>query len=146
MRSSQWLVLMTTALLGLAATLPMSAMADMEGRAPFTHVHYESAGIDNSGPIKVDVTQDTHGVAALEVLAFGSTHPITKDQLGAISGYKFNSVGVSYSKGYSNVGGRTFYVLLCQVFSSESQPVAMIVIREYGPPKVVAIKPPLGIR
>jgi hypothetical protein len=115
-------------------------MADMEGRVPFTHAHYESSGIENSGAIKVDAFQDAHGISALEILAFGSMHSITKAQLGAIGGYKFNSVGVSYSKGYPNVGGRrTFYVLLYQVFSSGSQATVMVVIREYEAPKVVVI-------
>jgi len=108
---------------------------------PFAHVHYDSLGIENSGPIKVDVFQDEHGVSRLEILAFGSTRVITKPQLGVIDEYKFNSVGVSYSRGYSNVGGRTVYVLLYQVFSSGPQAVSMVVIRERGTSKVTVIKP-----
>ena len=138
MRSSRWFFLVEFV---LCAGFPKVAMADMEGRVPFVHVHYDSLGIENSGPIKVDAFQDEQGVARLEILAFGSTTAIAKPQLGVIDKYKFNSIGVSYSRGYSNVGGRTVYVLLYQAFSSGSQAVAMVVIREHGAPTVTIIKP-----
>jgi hypothetical protein len=120
---------------------PRVVMADMEGRMPFAHVQYNSAGIDNSGPIKVDVYQNKNGISGLKILAFGSPHVVTKSQLGVIDEYQFNSVGVSYSRGYPNVGGRTVYILLYQVFSSGTQAVAMVVIREHGDPKVIVIRP-----
>lgn len=141
MRPSQWTLLIAIVVLLSCLALPRSAMADMEGRIPFAHIQYDSLGIDNSGPIKIDVIQDKNGVHELEVLAFGAVHTIAKDQLGVIKGYNSNAVGASYSRGYPNIGGKTVYVLLYQVFSSGTQAVAMVVIREHGSAKVIIVKP-----
>lgn len=119
---------------------PNVARADMEGRMPFAHVQYNSAGLDNSGAVRVDVFQDKKGIYELKVFAFGTLHTVTKAQLGVINGNVFNAVGVSYSRGYPNVGGRTVYVLLYQVFSSGAEAVAMVVIREHGNAQIVAVK------
>lgn len=137
---SQWICLITVVVFVLCAGLPSTALADMEVRVPFMHLHYESMGIDNSGPIKADVLQDKNGIFGLKVFAFGSIYAITKSQLETINGYKFNAVGVSYSRGYPNVGGRTIYVLLYQIFSTGSQMAAMVVIRERGAPKIIIVR------
>lgn len=120
---------------------PTFAMADMEGRMPFAHIQYDSAGLDNSGPVRVDVFQGKNGISELKIFAFGALHTVAKAQLGAINGHVFNAVGISYSRGYSKVGGRTVYVLLYQVFSSGAKAVAMVVIREHGNAQVVAVRP-----
>jgi len=140
MRSSQWIFLIAVIVLVSCMAFPTAAMADMEGRMPFAHIQYDSTGIDNSGPIKIDVFQDKDGVHDLKIFSFGALHTMTKDQLRVINGYMFNAVGASYSMGYPNIGGKTVYVLLYQVFSSGAQAVAMVVIRQHADAKVIIVK------
>ena len=112
------------------------ARADMEGRLPLSDIRFDSGGLDNSGPIHVEVLQDSNGIVDLKVSAFGRTRRVTKAELAAITGRVFNLVGASYSRGYSNTGGRSIYVLLYQGFSSGAEASAFVTFSEQGDVRV----------
>lgn len=136
MRSSQRLFLIAAATLGFCGGLANTARADVEGRLPLAHIQLDSPGLDNSGPVHIDLSQDQNGISELRVTAFGKIRTITKAQLATIGGSVFNVVGVSYSKGYTNAGGRNVYVLLYQGFSSGVQVAAIVTVPERGDVRV----------
>jgi hypothetical protein len=138
----RWFLILIAALASCWA-LPNLANADEEGRLPLAHMQFDSLGLDNSGPINVQAAQDSTGITELKVSAFGKLHTVTKAQLAPISGYVFNAIGVSYSRGYPNTGGRSVYVLLCQGFSSGAEVVAVVTIAKRGDVRVRAVKPNL---
>jgi len=117
------------------------ANADEEGRVPLANIQFNSAGLDNSGPIQVEATQNQQGISQFKVSAFDSIRSLTQSQLMPIEGHIINAIGVSYSRGYTNSGGRRFYVLLLQGFSSGAQVVAVVTIAEHGEIRVKVIKP-----
>lgn len=112
------------------ALLPGYAYADEEGRMPLTHLQFDSRGLDNSGPVRVEATQSDGGLTDLKVSAFGKTQVATHTQLSALDGKIINSIGITYSRGYANGGGRNIYLLLCQGFSSGVQVVAVVTVTE----------------
>ena len=101
-----------------------------------TSIQLDSAGLDNSGPVHVEASQTDHGIDQLKVSVFGRLQTLTPSQLRSLSGGPFNSIGLSYSRGYSEVGGRSVYLLLCQGFSSGVKLVAIITITEQGSVRV----------
>ena len=114
----------------------MPAVADEEGRVPLARIQFDSVGLDNSGPVHVEVTQSAQGVTEMNVSAFGSVHNLPLDQLATIKGLIFNTVGVTYSQGYAIVGGRSVYILLCQGFSSGVSVLAIVTVKEKGPSRI----------
>lgn len=110
--------------------LPSYAVADQEGRMPLSHVQLDSIGLDNSGPVHVEATQSENGLTDLRVTAFGKTQVATPAQLASLGGKIANSIGITYSRGYANVGGRSVYLLLCQGFSSGVRVIAVVTITE----------------
>ena len=137
MDSLQRFFLIIVAVLTSCVGFPSSAKADEEGRMPLTHIQFDSAGLDNSGPVHIDVSQDQDGISELKVSAFGKLQTVTKPQLAAISGSVFNVVGVSYSRGYTNTGGRNVYVLLYQGVSSGAELAAIVTVKEHGDVRVI---------
>jgi hypothetical protein len=123
--------LMLSALIALA-TVPRYAQADVEGRMPLATLSLDSAGLDNSGPVRVEANQSDRGITQLRVSAFGQLQTLGPTQLSTLSGRTFNSIGLSYSRGYSNTGGRSVYVLLCQGFSTGVKVVAFVTVTEHG--------------
>lgn len=142
MRSWQILFLIA-ATLGFCGGLANTARADMEGRLPLAHIQLDSPGLDNFGPVHIDLSQDQNGISELRVTAFGKIRTVTKAQLAAISGSVFNVAGLSYSMGYTNAGGRNVYVLLYQGFSSGVQVAAVVHVPERGDVRVTkkTVKP-----
>lgn len=136
MHSTHRLLLIVIATFGSLSLFPHTAKADEEGRLPIAHIQLDSPGLDNSGPIHIDVFQDTTGISKLKVSAFGKLCTATKTQLAAINGDVFNIVGASYSRGYLNTGGRSIYVLLYQGFSSGAQVSAVVTVTERGDVRV----------
>ena len=114
----------------------MPAVADEEGRMPLSRIQFDSAGLDNSGPVHVEVTQSAQGVTEMNVSAFGSLHKLPSDQLSTVKGLIFNTVGVTYSRGYAIVGGRSVYILLCQGFSSGASVLAIVTVKEKGASRI----------
>lgn len=110
--------------------LPGSACADEEGRMPLAHLQLDSKGLDNSGPVHIEATQSERGLTGLRVSAFGKIQIATPAELSALDGKIINSIGITYSRGYTTGGGRNIYVLLCQGFSSGIRVVAVVTITE----------------
>ncbi|MGH8307179.1 MAG: hypothetical protein ACRER0_02815 [Gammaproteobacteria bacterium] len=141
MHFQQWFSVMVVAVLISCVGFTSSAKADVEGRMPFAHIQYNSTGLDNSGPVNVEVFQNSNGIYELKVSAFGTLHTVTKAQLEAISGHMFNLVGISYSRGYPKTGGRSVYVLIYQGFSSGAEVAAIVTVTEHGGVRVRGIRP-----
>jgi hypothetical protein len=118
--------------LGASLGFPYPARADQEGRLPIGRIQLDSPGMDDSGPVHIEVFQDSKGISELEISAFGKLHKVMNSQLAVVSGHEFNGVGVSYSKGYTNLGGRNVNVLLYEGFSSGTQLIAIVSIQEHG--------------
>lgn len=114
----------------LAALLSPSARADEEGRVTLTHIQFDSQGLDNSGPIHVEATQSDQGVTQLSVSAFGKTQVLNAAQMAEIGRNSFNDIGLTYSRGYPESGGRNVVLLLCQGFSSGVKVVAVVTVTE----------------
>ena len=120
---------------------PCPANADVEGRMPPSHIQFDSEGLDNSGPVHVEVNQTAAGISEIRVTAFGSLHTLPVAQLAGLQGRHFNALGVTYSRGYSSTGGRSVYILLCQAFSSGANVAAVVTLTEKGGVRVRAIEP-----
>jgi hypothetical protein len=117
-------------LVALAALLSPSARADEEGRVTLTHVQFDSKGLDNSGPIHVEATQSDQGVTQLSVSAFGKTQVLAPAQIAEMGRNSFNDIGLTYSRGYPESGGRNVVLLFCQGFSSGVKIVAVVTVTE----------------
>ncbi len=122
--------------IAFCAVSPRVAHADVEGRMTLMKSELDSAGLDNSGPVHVEAGQSDQGITELRVSAFGKLQTLTSSQLAALAGRTFNSIGLSYSRGYPDAGGRSIYLLLCQGFSPGVKVVAVITVRERGPVRV----------
>jgi hypothetical protein len=123
-----------------AALVPASALADVEGALTLSNIRLDSQGIDKSGPIHIDGTQSERGISTLTVSAFGKRLTLSASQLATLGSRTFNSIGLSYSQGYPNTGGRTVYLLLCHGFSSGMKVIAVIAVNEQGGVRVEAAK------
>lgn len=125
-------VLLILFLIALGVTFPRDVRADVEGRMTLSRIELDSAGLDNSGPVHVEASQSDKGTSQITISAFGKLQTLTPSQLALLGGRTFNSIGLSYSRGYSNTGGRSVYLLLCQSFSSGAKVVAVITATEQG--------------
>jgi hypothetical protein len=125
-----FLILLTS--ITAIALFPCDARADEEGRMPLSHLQLDSKGLDNSGPVHVEATQSERGIGNLSVSAFGRNQALTPAQLASLSGKTFNSIALTYSRGYPNTGGRNVFLLLCQGFSSGVKVIAVVTVTENG--------------
>jgi hypothetical protein len=122
-------------ILSLLSICPMfhgDARADVEMRLPLSRIELDSLGLDTSGPVHVEASQSDKGVLEIKILAFGKLQTLAPSQLARLEGLTFNSVGLSYSRGYKNMGGSGVYLLLCQGFSGGNRVVAVITVNEQG--------------
>jgi hypothetical protein len=110
--------------------------ADEEGQMVLTRLQLDSIGLDNSGPVHVEATQAEHGVTQLSVSVFGRLYTLKPPQLTAFHNHIINSVGLTYSRGYPNTGGRNVFLLLCQGFSSGIKVFAVVTVAENGGARV----------
>jgi hypothetical protein len=99
-------------------------------RLPLSRIQLDSPGLDTSGPVHVEGSQSDKGVLEIKVLAFGKLQSLAPSQLARLDGLTFNSIGLSYSRGYKNMGGSSVYLLLCQGFSGGNSVVAVITVNE----------------
>ena len=106
------------------------ARADEEGRVTLTHIQFDSQGLDNSGPIHVEAAQSDQGVTQLSVSAFGKTQVLNAAKMAEIGRNSFNDIGLTYSRGYPESGGRNVVLLLCQGFSSGVKVVVVVTVTE----------------
>ena len=109
---------------------------------PLAHIELDSQGLDNSGPVRVSVRQSVRGVSELEVLAFGKRYTLTPAQLNTLGARTFNTMGLTYSRGYPETGGRGVYVLLCQGFSSGVKVVEIVIVEETNGIHIMQARPP----
>jgi len=117
------------------------ASADAEGRMQLSRILLDSPGLDNSGPVHMDATQSDRGITNMSMSAFGKTQTLTSSQLAALGGRVFNGAGLTYSRGYKNLGGRTVYLLLFHGFASAAKVVTVITFRELGDVRVDNVEP-----
>ena len=124
-------------------TVPISreVRADEEGMVMLTKIEAASTGLDNSGPVHVEASQSAHGLTQLTVSAFGKLQSLSLAQLSSLAGQTFNSIGLSYSRGYPETGGRSVYVLLCQGFSSGIRVFEVVTVTESGCVRVNEARP-----
>lgn len=126
------LILILAGFVVVSVPLSQRVRADVEGRVTLTKIDVSSTGLDNSGPVHVEASQSVHGLTELTVSAFGKIQSLRPAQLSSLTGRTFNSIGLSYSRGYPETGGRSVYLLLCQGFSSGVRVVAVVTVTESG--------------
>ncbi len=117
-------------------TLSSASFASQEGILILDKLFLESAGIGESGPVKVSGTQTPTGITSLQVQAFGKSVQLNPAQLKALDGGQYNSIQLSYEGGYKELGGRTIYIKLSKSFTSGEVASVFIVITEDGKVKV----------
>jgi hypothetical protein len=125
-----------TALLGvvlLPLALARPACADKEGGLSLFSVILDTPGIDESGPVHVEMKRSDEGIKRLAVTAFGRTGTVPSQLLESIKVKRWiNGVQLSFSKGYRLTGGRTVYILLTEGASWGIVVVAVIGFSEDG--------------
>jgi hypothetical protein len=92
------------------------ARASQEGMLKWSSFTIESEGIGSSGPISVSGKQDSSGIKALRVRAFGRTYELSPAHLEDLKAMITNGMQLSYEGGYKDLGGRTLYVQLSSGF------------------------------
>jgi hypothetical protein len=122
--------LLIFALLSTSPVFHADARADVEMRLPLSRIELDSMGLDASGPVHVEGSQSDKGVLKLKIFAFGKLQSLAPSQAARLDGLTFNSIGLSYSRGYNNMGGSSVYLLLCQGFSGGNRVVAVITVNE----------------
>lgn len=117
-------------------TLSIAASASQEGILALDKILFESAGIGESGPVKVSGSQASTGITALKVDAFGKSVQLSATQLKALDGGQYNAIQLSYEGGYKELGGRTIYIKLSKAFTSGEVASVFVVVTEDGKVKV----------
>jgi hypothetical protein len=110
----------------------MTAFASQEGVLAFDNLHVDSKGIGESGPVVVDVIQRDRGIQRFSVHAFDRSYELTESQLRELGPGMYNSIQVSYERGYKELGGRTIYIKVSMAFTSAVERSKFIVITEAG--------------
>jgi len=119
-----------------------AAYADMEGKMPLSNMRLDSTGIDDSGPVRVEITQSKNKFESVRVTAFGKSIVLTPAQLTALGATTANSLGLAYSQGYTSTGGRTVLVLLSGGYSSGVRLISTVAFTESGELRIEQIKNP----
>ncbi len=120
---------MRLAIAFILLTLSTAASASQEGILTLDKLLVESAGIGESGAVKVIGSQTPSGVTALSIE--GRSMRLTP-QLMALDGGQYNSIQLSYEGGYKELGGRTIYIKLSKAFTSGQVASAFVVVTEDG--------------
>ena len=123
---------MRIAILTVLLIISMAAFASKEGALAFGHLHVDSKGIGESGPVVVDVIQGDRGIQRFSVHAFDRSYELTESQLRELGPGMYNSIQVSYERGYKELGGRTIYIKISMAFTSAVERGKFIVITEAG--------------
>lgn len=127
---------MRLAIAFILLTLSTAASASQESILTLDKLLVGSAGIGESGAVKVSGSQTPSGVTALSIEAFGRSMQLTAAQLKALDGGQYNSIQLSYEDGYKELGGRTIYIKLSKAFTSGQVVSAFVVVTEDGKVKV----------
>jgi len=130
------LLLLGAALLQIGLARP--AIASKEGGLSLHDVTLDSPGMDDSGPVHVEIRRSDDGIEKLVVSAFGKTEAASPQLLQSILEKKWlNGVQLSWSKGSRLTGGKTVYVSLTEGGSWGVVIVAIIGFDEEGNFRVV---------
>jgi hypothetical protein len=116
--------------------LSSTSFASQEGILALDKLLLESAGIGESGPVKVSGSQTPTGITSLQVQAFGKSVQLSPAQLKALEGGHYNSIQLSYEGGYKELGGRTIYIKLSTAFTSGLVASIFVVVTEDGKVRV----------
>jgi hypothetical protein len=114
------------------------AQASKEGGLSLFSVKLDSPGMDESGPVHVEMKRSDEGIKQLIVSAFGRTGAAPSQLLESIKEKRWlNGIQLSWEKGYRLTGGRTVYVSLTEGGSWGGVVVAVIGFGEDGKFRVV---------
>jgi hypothetical protein len=92
----------------------------------------ESPGVGESGLVLVTGSQTPRGIDSIHIEAFGKTFDLGGSDLAKLQGVVANSIQLSYEHGYTELGGRTIYVLVGTGFTSGASEGKVITVRESG--------------
>jgi hypothetical protein len=115
-------------LLGLLFSV--GSFADVESRMPLSQMTMDSPGLNESGPVHVELIQSNEGITKLEITAFGKTRSLSASQLALLGKQQFNGAVLSESPGYGGRFGHGIYLILSQGYSSGISVVAKITVYE----------------
>jgi len=109
------------------------AYASKEGGLLLSRVVLDSPGMDESGPVHVEMKRSDSGIETLHVSAFGKTETVPSELLQLIKEKKWlNGIQLSWEKGYREMGGKTVYVALTEGATWGAVVVAVIGFSEDG--------------
>lgn len=106
--------------------------SSQEGTLILSEFKIESAGIGESGKIKLSGHQDHSGFSRIEIEAFDKKYRLSDKQLKKLNGLLWNGVQLTYERGYEKLGGRTVYIRFSNGFSSATRDVRFVVVKENG--------------
>lgn len=109
-----------------------SALAVKEGILIWSNFSIESLGLDTSGPVKFSGTQSSDGITSLRINVFRREIVLNPSQISQLRGFSVNSIGLSYSRGYTKLGGRTLYITISKSSTSGSEVTKTIEFNEQG--------------
>ena len=122
--------------LAIALSNPFVAVASEEGVLRLGTFQIASPDEGQFGPVVVSGELDTKQFVSLKVQAFGRTVSLSEDQLAKLRGRSINGVQVSAEVGYSQIGGRTIYVVLSTGFTTGRHETQLLSVNERGTVKV----------
>lgn len=112
--------------------LARAVEASEEGMLIWSEFSISSAGIGESGAVRVSGTQAAEGLSSLKVNAFGREAAASSRQLSELKGFFANGALLSYEGGYKQLGGRTLYLILQKGFTSGVQITRIVEFNERG--------------
>jgi hypothetical protein len=118
--------------------LASGAAASEEHVFEFRTFRFES--VDESGPVIVSGTQGEHGITALHITAFRKSFTLTPGQLKQLRGLIVNGVQLSGEGGYTELGGRTLYLILSTSFTSGATNAKLVTVNERGDIKIESVQ------
>jgi hypothetical protein len=129
--SSLFIFLLGAVVMPLVLARP--AYASKEGGLSLYSVKLDSQGMDDSGPVHVEMKRSDEGIESLKVSAFGKTETAPSALLESIKQKSWlNGVQLSWERGYRDTGGKTIYLSLTEGGAWGVVVVAVIGFNEDG--------------
>lgn len=120
--------------LAFSATL---AHASKEGMLSFSTFAIESAGIGDSGAVKISGSQGAEGIAQLKVMAFQKEFDLNAQQLSELKGFHFNAIQASYEGQFMRDDHRVIFITLSKGFLSGTVAKKVVKVYEDGSVSIV---------
>jgi hypothetical protein len=112
--------------------------ASQEGIIQANEISFHSNGIQNSGPIHVQMNSGKSGaITSFSIFAFGKPYSLTNAELSKIPKNLYNGLNVTYERGYLDLGGQTLYIVLSSRFSGATRFETIITFTETLPVQIV---------